>query len=88
MDSAVPVDIENISPENVKTLQEFLSYYSRVTEMCFKDCVNDFTSRELNKHEEKCGMQCVEKFLKVNQRISARFQEMQMLASENLVKKN
>ncbi|KAI4463553.1 tim10/ddp family zinc finger [Holotrichia oblita] len=32
---------------------------------------------------EKCALNCLEKFLKANQRISQRFQEFQMIANEN-----
>lgn len=35
--------------------------------------------------QEKCAMNCLEKFLKVNQRISQRFQEFQMLANESAI---
>lgn len=33
--------------------------------------------------EEKCAVNCLEKYLKMNQRVSQRFQEFQMLANEN-----
>lgn len=33
-------------------------------------------------------MNCMEKFLKMNQRISQRFQEFQMIANENLLAAN
>nr|CAI5856902.1 unnamed protein product [Callosobruchus analis] len=34
---------------------------------------------------EKCALNCLEKFLKVNQRISQRFQEFQLLANESAI---
>lgn len=51
--------------------------------MCFVDCIDDFTNRSIKKKEEKCAYNCMEKYLKMNQRISQRFQEFQILANEN-----
>ena len=39
--------------------------------------------RKISKDEDTCSLNCAEKFLKANQRISTRFQEFQMLANEN-----
>ena len=33
--------------------------------------------------QDTCAVNCAEKFLKVNQRISQRFQEFQMISNEN-----
>lgn len=33
--------------------------------------------------QEKCSLNCMEKYLKMNQRVSQRFQEFQMIANEN-----
>lgn len=51
--------------------------------MCFADCINDFTARTIKPTEDRCALNCMEKYLKMNQRISQRFQEFQMLANEN-----
>lgn len=79
--------------------------YSKLTEICFLDCVSDFTGRQVKPAEvniflimcfdlinivifslqEKCALLCTEKYLKMNQRISQRFQEFQMLSNENLL---
>lgn len=56
-----------------------------MSEICFVDCVNDFTTRDVRTKEEKCALNCMEKYLKMNQRISQRFQEFQMIANENAV---
>ena len=42
---------------------------------CFTDCVNDFTSKSLQGHEEGCVMRCVDKFMKSQERLTQRFQE-------------
>lgn len=77
--------------------------YNKLSEMCFTDCVRDFTSRDVKDSEvstkklsshkislnffsivqEKCSLNCMEKYLKMNQRVSQRFQEFQMIANEN-----
>ncbi|GJQ82305.1 hypothetical protein Trydic_g381 [Trypoxylus dichotomus] len=77
------IDSENLDPEHIKTFKDFLVSYNRLTELCFNDCITDFTSRTIKAKEEKCALNCLEKFLKANQRISQRFQEFQMIANEN-----
>ncbi|VEN41966.1 unnamed protein product [Callosobruchus maculatus] len=75
--------LENIDAEQIKTFKDFLISYNKLTELCFTDCISDFTSRNIKGNEEKCALNCLEKFLKVNQRISQRFQEFQLLANES-----
>ncbi|KAK3093933.1 hypothetical protein FSP39_021956 [Pinctada imbricata] len=43
--------------------------------MCFTDCIHDFTTRKVLKDEDTCTINCLEKYLKMTQRISQRFQE-------------
>lgn len=69
--------------ENIKTFKEFLANYNKLSELCFSDCIWDFTNRKVSKSEESCALNCAEKYLKANQRISTRFQEFQMMANEN-----
>ena len=47
-----------------------------------RDCANDFTSRELTGKEETCVNRCAGKFLKLSQRVGARFAEQQMLQQQ------
>ena len=60
--------------EQIKTFRDFLANYNKLSEICFSDCVWDFTNRKVSKKEEICAMNCAEKYLKMNQRISTRFQ--------------
>ncbi|KAL7299991.1 mitochondrial import inner membrane translocase subunit Tim9-like [Trichogramma pretiosum] len=76
----LPTDVDK---EQVQSFKEFLTSYNKLSETCFVDCIFDFTTREVKKKEDKCAMNCMEKFLKMNQRISQRFQEFQMIANEN-----
>jgi import inner membrane translocase subunit TIM9 len=79
------VDISNLDTSQVKTFRDFLSNYNRVSEMCFRACIWDFTSRSIKEKETRCTTACVEKYLKTNQRVSQRFQEMQMTQNEHLL---
>ncbi|KAK9511934.1 hypothetical protein O3M35_000493 [Rhynocoris fuscipes] len=74
----------DVSAEQIKSFKDFLLSYNKLSEMCFVDCISDFTSRNLKPYEEKCALNCTEKYLKMNQRISQRFQEFQIIANENL----
>lgn len=59
--------------------------YNKLSEICFTDCINDFTTRNIKDKEEKCALNCMEKYLKMNQRVAQRFQEFQMLIQENAI---
>lgn len=75
-----PMDLEQI-----RTIKDFMSNYNKLSEICFRDCVWDFTGRSVSRQESTCALNCAEKYLKLNQRISTRFQEFQMIANENAV---
>ncbi|EDW82143.1 uncharacterized protein Dwil_GK25286 [Drosophila willistoni] len=77
------VALDQLDKEQMKTFSDFLMSYNKLSEMCFTDCVRDFTSRDVQEKEEKCSLNCMEKYLKMNQRISQRFQEFQMITNEN-----
>ena len=61
--------------EQINQFKEFLQSYNRVSEQCFADCVNDFTSRSVSGKETDCSIKCLTKYLQSTQRISLRFQE-------------
>ena len=75
----------NNASDQIRTFKDFLSNYNKLSEICFSDCVHDFTGRIVSRNENECAMNCAEKYLKMNQRISTRFQEFQMIANENAV---
>ncbi|XP_030855274.1 mitochondrial import inner membrane translocase subunit Tim9 [Strongylocentrotus purpuratus] len=68
-----------------KQLKDFLHSYNKLTEACFSDCVSDFTSRKLQDNEQRCSFNCMEKYLKMTQRVSMRFQEYQVQENEGLI---
>nr|CAG4641403.1 EOG090X0MSH [Eulimnadia texana] len=76
-------DIAKAEEEQIKSFRDFLYSYNKLSELCFTDCAWDFTSRKIRDQEDSCVVNCAEKFLKVNQRISQRFQEFQIIANEN-----
>jgi len=89
MSSAANVPAANsnnpLDPEQIRTFKDFLANYNKLSELCFVDCIWDFTGRHVSKGEDVCALNCAEKYLKMNQRISTRFQEFQMIANENAV---
>ncbi|XP_046337585.2 mitochondrial import inner membrane translocase subunit Tim9-like [Haliotis rufescens] len=81
--AAAPGGFPQLDPEStVKQFREFLSSYNKLSEQCFQDCVNDFTTRKVLDGESSCSTNCLEKYLKLTQRISQRFQEYQMTHSD------
>ncbi|XP_015278860.1 PREDICTED: mitochondrial import inner membrane translocase subunit Tim9 [Gekko japonicus] len=73
--------------DQIKQFKEFLGTYNKLTENCFLDCVRDFTSREVSSGEMTCAEHCLQKYLKMTQRISMRFQEYHILQNEALAAK-
>ncbi|XP_053700522.1 mitochondrial import inner membrane translocase subunit Tim9 [Synchiropus splendidus] len=73
--------------EQIKQFKEFLGTYNKVTESCFMDCIRDFTSREVKADESSCSENCLQKYLKMTQRISMRFQEYHIQQNEALAAK-
>uniref|UniRef100_A0A8C5KB12 Mitochondrial import inner membrane translocase subunit n=1 Tax=Jaculus jaculus TaxID=51337 RepID=A0A8C5KB12_JACJA len=72
--------------DQIKQFKEFLGTYNKVTETCFLDCVKNFT-REVKLEEVTCSEHCLQKYLKVTQRISVRFQEYHIQQNEALAAK-
>ena len=65
---------ETAENEQMKTMREFMINYNKLSEVCFADCVWDFTTRKISGLENQCSLYCAEKYLKMNQRVSTRFQ--------------
>lgn len=68
--------------QSVQQFKEFIRNYNRLSELCFDSCIWTFVSREVSSKENTCVQNCFQKFLKVNQRISQRFQEHQLQSHE------
>ena len=65
---------DSVENEQIKTMREFMMNYNKLSEVCFADCVWDFTTRRISGIENQCSLYCAEKYLKMNQRVSTRFQ--------------
>ncbi|NWR20331.1 TIM9 translocase, partial [Emberiza fucata] len=70
--------------DQIKQFKEFLGTYNKLTENCFVDCIKDFTSRDVKPEEVE---NCLQKYLKMTQRISMRFQEYHIQQNEALAAK-
>ncbi|CAG5120799.1 unnamed protein product [Candidula unifasciata] len=64
--------------------REFLTQYNKITEQCFMACVHDFTTRRVITVENNCALNCLEKYMKMTNRISQRFQEHQLTSNDTL----
>ena len=60
------------------TFKEFLLTYNKLSENCFVDCVHDFNTRKVLDSEDSCAKNCMDKYMKVTQRLSQTFSELQM----------
>lgn len=84
------MDLSGVSSQiqaevQINQFREFLMQYNKLSEMCFNDCVWDFTTRAVKNQEDTCVANCVTKFTKITQRISERFQELQLITNENAI---
>ncbi|CAB4012204.1 Mitochondrial import inner membrane translocase subunit Tim9 [Paramuricea clavata] len=71
--------------QDLKQIQSFLQSYNKLSELCFMDCIQDFTNRTISSNENGCVMNCAEKYLKMTQRLTLRLQEQQQVQSEGLI---
>ncbi|XP_053202013.1 mitochondrial import inner membrane translocase subunit Tim9-like [Panonychus citri] len=65
----------NSPSTQMRLFKEYMIDFNRLAEQCFNDCIFDFTQRKMTSKEEKCEDNCVQKYFKVNQRLSKRFYE-------------
>lgn len=58
-----------------------LRLYNSLVERCFRDCVESFRRKTLDRAEEGCVKHCAERFLKHTTRVGLRLAELQGGAS-------
>ncbi|XP_045139989.1 mitochondrial import inner membrane translocase subunit Tim9-like [Echinops telfairi] len=68
--------------DQIKQFKEFLRTYNKLTEICFLDCVKDFTTREVKPEETTCSKHYLQNYLKMALRIPMRFQEYHIQQNE------
>ena len=66
--------------EQIKYHKDFLTNYNKLSELCFNDCIWDFSTEKIWKGEKNCSLNCAEKFLKANEKILIQTMELQTLA--------
>lgn len=63
-------------------IKSFLQVYNRITEVCFKACVDNLSSRNCSVEEDKCVDNCFRKFSSANQRLLATYVEQQAAVNQ------
>ncbi|KAI3637765.1 hypothetical protein MIR68_003470 [Amoeboaphelidium protococcarum] len=58
-----------------KQVKDSMKMVGSLVDMCFRDCINDFTSTALTSKEDSCIQKCAEKFFKYSMRMNIRFQD-------------
>lgn len=72
----------------VLQIKEMMKTYQKVTQICFLDCVQDFSSRDLSETEKTCQNNCMKKYMASTTRIAQRFGEYHLQNQENKVMNN
>ncbi|XP_076261526.1 translocase of inner membrane 9b [Rhynchophorus ferrugineus] len=57
----------------LKNFKDFLQLYNKMTEMCFKRCIDNLNSRKLDPHELACVEDCSQKFILYNNKLMQNF---------------
>ena len=68
--------------DSIESFKEFLGNYNKCAQLCFNNCINDLSNREISEKEDKCTGNCSDKFLKINARLLTRVQEYNTMAME------
>ncbi|NXL37670.1 TIM9 translocase, partial [Glaucidium brasilianum] len=64
-----------LESDQIKQIKEFLGTYNKLTESYFLNCTKNLTSREVKPEGMTYSDHCLQRYLKMAQRISMRFQE-------------
>ncbi|XP_037568949.1 mitochondrial import inner membrane translocase subunit Tim10 B [Dermacentor silvarum] len=61
----------------IRNFRDFLLIYNRMTETCFRHCVNNLNYRDLTPDESQCVDRCAGKAISVNHRMMSIYMEVQ-----------
>ena len=61
--------------EQIKYYKDFLTNYNKLSELCFNDCISDFSTEKIWKGEKNCTLKCAEKHFKGSHEILTKFME-------------
>ncbi|CAH1103240.1 unnamed protein product [Psylliodes chrysocephalus] len=62
-----------MDPGALRNFRDFLQLYNQMTEMCFKRCINNVNTRDLDQDEIECIEDCSSKFIKYNNKLMQNF---------------
>jgi len=63
----------DVSPQQVGQFREFSKIYNAMSEICFNQCVWDFGTTEIRNREDRCAMNCTEKYMKASKELGSAF---------------
>ncbi|KAI9337635.1 Tim10/DDP family zinc finger-domain-containing protein [Pilaira anomala] len=59
-----------------KQITDFMNLFTGLTDRCFRECANDFTTKAVTGREAACVKKCADRFLQHSERVSVRFAEL------------
>ena len=72
MSGVQPTQDQMLAMQN-EQMKDFLKSYNKTTQLCFNDCVRNFTTADLSESEITCGQKCVSKYLEYSARVAQQF---------------
>ncbi|XP_069118018.1 mitochondrial import inner membrane translocase subunit Tim9-like [Argopecten irradians] len=68
--AAVDPNEEQVKNEDYYNYKSFISnYHKALEELCFTDCVHDFTTRKSSSVETTCASNCFQNYIDVSKRV-------------------
>ena len=65
----------SMDSEQMKSYKENYINYNKLSELCFNDCIRDFSTEKIWKGEKNCTLKCAEKNFKGSHEILTKFME-------------
>ncbi|KAI8988521.1 Tim10/DDP family zinc finger protein [Mycotypha africana] len=59
-----------------KQMADFVHLFTDLTDRCFRECANNFTTKAVTGKEAACVQKCADRFLKHSEIVSNRFAEL------------
>jgi len=64
-----------VGEQQITQFREFSKIYNKMSELCFNVCVWDFGTNEVRNREDRCAMNCTEKYMKATKSLGNSFTE-------------
>lgn len=65
-------------------MRDMMTFFNKLSQRCFDDCVSTFQSKSLTSKEEGCVHRCASKYFGANARMAMRFGEHSMQKVEQM----